>query len=416
VCASLQARLFPPPSARRSSPALRRITPPCCLSPPVVPAAALGHFPLPPCRKAWLRLRTRMGFFPWRHLPHALLGQSGFPLTYSVCWSGNSVGMRYLANTLFLVLASSPISCTCPVRVSVVSVTNKPSNAILCSLQRAFLYILFLSRYVALRIILPSPERETRHAVLCKTTMVESFTILCSCKHLQIKWHSSMRVHILGFNCTTRHDEINRKKLSSLFYSGHSINLQPRMRVIIKSITLAAIVVAPFIAYHFVAYVVFCSETSSSPTWCSQIPPSIYTHVQSTYWNVGFLHYWTLSQLPNFLLAAPTLLVILAFSLHHLKGTGLDSSKRRAESQLHCAFHNPTITPHAIHGIIFSFILIFASHTQIVLRLAASMPLVYWAAVWLLSEHPSLGRLWVTWSVLWGITSVICWATFLPPA
>jgi phosphatidylinositol glycan class V len=190
----------------------------------------------------------------------------------------------------------------------------------------------------------------------------------------------------------------------------------PRMRAIIKTITLAAIVIAPFIAYHFVAYVVFCSETRSSPTWCSQFPPSIYTHVQSTYWNVGFLRYWTLSQLPNFLLAAPTLLVILTFSLHHLKGTGLGSSKRKPEPRLHCAFQNATITPHAIHGIIFSFILIFASHTQIVLRLAASMPLVYWAAAWLLSEHPAIGRLWVTWSLLWGITSVICWATFLPPA
>jgi phosphatidylinositol glycan class V len=206
------------------------------------------------------------------------------------------------------------------------------------------------------------------------------------------------------------------RKYSSLFYSSHSLYLQPTMRAIIKSIALAAIVIAPFVVYHLAAYVVFCSETSSRPGWCSQFPPSIYTHVQSTYWNVGFLRYWTLSQLPNFLLAAPTLLVILAFSFHHLKGTWHSSSNRKDKSQLDCAFQNATIAPHAIHAIIFSLILIFASHTQIILRLASAMPLVYWAAAWLLYEHPALGRLWVTWSVLWGITSIICWATFLPPA
>ena len=188
------------------------------------------------------------------------------------------------------------------------------------------------------------------------------------------------------------------------------------MCAFIKFITFAAIVIAPFIAYHLSAFVVFCSESRSSPAWCSQFPPSIYTHVQSTYWNVGFLRYWTLSQLPNFLLAAPNLLVIISFSFYHLKGPWLGSSKRKGESQLDRAFQNATITPHAMHAIIFSSILIFASHTQIILRLAPSMPFVYWAAAWLLCEHPVLGRLWITWSVLWSIMSVICWATFLPPA
>ncbi|KIM45160.1 glycosyltransferase family 76 protein [Hebeloma cylindrosporum] len=183
-----------------------------------------------------------------------------------------------------------------------------------------------------------------------------------------------------------------------------------------KSLALAAIVIAPFIAYHLAAYAIFCSGTGSSPEWCSQFPPSIYTHAQSTYWNVGFLRYWTLGQLPNFILAIPTLLLILSFAVYHLKGTWLASSKRKGDSQLDLSFRNVTITPHAIHAIILSFILIFASHTQIVLRLAASMPFVYWAAAWLVCENPALGRLWVSWSVLWGTTSTICWATFLPPA
>jgi phosphatidylinositol glycan class V len=77
---------------------------------------------------------------------------------------------------------------------------------------------------------------------------------------------------------------------------------------------------------------------------------------------------------------------------------------------------SPSLTPHAIHAVVFAFFLLFASHTQITLRLAASMPFTYWAAAWIYLKYPSYGTAWVTWSVLWGLVSVILWGTFLPPA
>mgnify|MGYP002050440369 CR=1 FL=1 len=43
----------------------------------------------------------------------------------------------------------------------------------------------------------------------------------------------------------------------------------------------------------------------AAPAWCRERVPSIYAHVQRTYWNVGFLRYYELKQLPNFALAAP---------------------------------------------------------------------------------------------------------------
>ncbi|KAF8972947.1 glycosyltransferase family 76 protein [Flammula alnicola] len=192
----------------------------------------------------------------------------------------------------------------------------------------------------------------------------------------------------------------------------------PTIKAILKSMALTTVVVTPFVAYQAYAYFVFCSsQREPLPEWCSRIPPSIYTHVQAKYWDVGFMRYWTLSQIPNFLIAAPTLMVIFAFSFYHLKRTtALKLSNEKDRSPLELAFENASITPHAIHATIFTSILLFASHTQIVLRLAASMPLVYWAAAWLLTQHPALGRLWVTWSVLWGVISTILWATFLPPA
>jgi len=198
-----------------------------------------------------------------------------------------------------------------------------------------------------------------------------------------------------------------------------SLNGQiPHPRILLESLTLTAIVFSPFIGHQYFAYLSFCSRsiTEPVPQWCSRKLPFIYSYVQSKYWNVGFLRYWTISQLPNFLLAAPTLSLIFAYCFHHLRKMLPElvfSNNRSTPSR---SFKSLTIDPHVIHATIFCFMLLTASHTQIVLRIAGSIPLTYWAAAWLVIEHHILGRLWVTWSVLWSLISIVLWSTFLPPA
>ncbi|CAM9113242.1 unnamed protein product [Hapterophycus canaliculatus] len=43
--------------------------------------------------------------------------------------------------------------------------------------------------------------------------------------------------------------------------------------------------------------------------WCAWKVPSVYTHIQSAYWGVGALRYYEWKQVPNFLLAAPALVL-----------------------------------------------------------------------------------------------------------
>ena len=50
-------------------------------------------------------------------------------------------------------------------------------------------------------------------------------------------------------------------------------------------------------------YVVAGSSSSTTLEWCARSVS--YGHVQAKYWRVGFLAYWQLRQIPNFLLAAP---------------------------------------------------------------------------------------------------------------
>ncbi|KAF8170181.1 GPI mannosyltransferase 2 [Mycena galopus ATCC 62051] len=178
----------------------------------------------------------------------------------------------------------------------------------------------------------------------------------------------------------------------------------------LSCLVLSALPFTPFIAHNYAAYRAFCSA-ADPPEWCARRLPLIYSYVQVRYWNSGFLLYWTLQQLPNFLIAAPPLLAISAFSIYHLRhGHWLNSSTSGS------AFLSASIAPHAIHALFMSATLLFASHTQIVLRLAAAMPITYWAAAWLLFEHPKWGRAWVTWSVVWGALSILLWGAFLPPA
>ncbi|GIL75979.1 hypothetical protein Vretifemale_5662 [Volvox reticuliferus] len=93
----------------------------------------------------------------------------------------------------------------------------------------------------------------------------------------------------------------------------------------------AGIAVMPLVAFQYSAYSTFCrgfmdpevvSEKAVHPTctlksrwprpWCASRLPYVYGFIQSEYWNVGLFRYWTLQQLPNFLLAAPVLLLSAA--------------------------------------------------------------------------------------------------------
>jgi len=55
------------------------------------------------------------------------------------------------------------------------------------------------------------------------------------------------------------------------------------------------------------------NDLTMKPTWCNEGRLfNLYTYVQQKHWNVGFLKYYEAKQVPNFLLAAPILLISVA--------------------------------------------------------------------------------------------------------
>lgn len=180
----------------------------------------------------------------------------------------------------------------------------------------------------------------------------------------------------------------------------------------------------PFIAYNTAAYLLFCVRslsTQETAPWCTNFPPSIYTYVQAKYWNVGLLEYWTVAQLPNFLISAPPLMLLLTFASVYVKKSLIPQlsmylSPTSSPPLSPDRFLDPSLAPYAIHASVLCLTLLLNAHTQIILRLAAALPLTYWAAAWLFIKNLTWAKVWVIWSIVWGVTMCVLWAVFLPPA
>lgn len=81
-----------------------------------------------------------------------------------------------------------------------------------------------------------------------------------------------------------------------------------------STLLAGSLIAAAYALPQLGAYLHYCTGFNDRP-WCARSIPSIYSWVQSHYWGVGFLRYWTLSNLPLFALAAPTLMVLTATGL-----------------------------------------------------------------------------------------------------
>ncbi|CAN6342948.1 unnamed protein product [Urochloa humidicola] len=77
----------------------------------------------------------------------------------------------------------------------------------------------------------------------------------------------------------------------------------------------------PFFAFQAYGYLNICVHGSSEKLrpWCKGKVPLLYGFIQSHYWGVGFLRYFQVKQLPNFLLASPVLSLAVYSITHYTK-------------------------------------------------------------------------------------------------
>ncbi|WVZ90287.1 hypothetical protein U9M48_036597 [Paspalum notatum var. saurae] len=81
------------------------------------------------------------------------------------------------------------------------------------------------------------------------------------------------------------------------------------LQALVTAALRSIFIFVPFFAFQAYGYLNICMHRSTEELrpWCKAKVPLLYGFIQSHYWGVGFLRYFQVKQLPNFLLASPVL-------------------------------------------------------------------------------------------------------------
>ncbi|KAL2176208.1 glycosyltransferase family 76 protein [Thermothelomyces heterothallicus CBS 202.75] len=162
------------------------------------------------------------------------------------------------------------------------------------------------------------------------------------------------------------------------------------------------------------AYLRFCSGPSGAlpRPWCHQYLPSIFTFVQQHYWNVGFLRYWTLSNLPLFLLATPMLMILTKSGMDTLRGRSIPAADGSAESARLLSL----VQSAAAAEVLLAVLAVTTYHVQIITRISSGYPAWHWWLAGNLVRGEEVGSRIVMFMVLYASIQGALFASFLPPA
>lgn len=143
----------------------------------------------------------------------------------------------------------------------------------------------------------------------------------------------------------------------------------------------------------YIPYSIYCPERGE---WCNSFSKSLVLYAQSHYWDNGFLKYFTIANIPMFVIAAPQLL-ILGLSINFFKSW-------------------VTLKSLTIMSAIYLALQFTTMHVQIVNRVSTFIPLHIWYVSYLYTVNPERGRWILKWWIFWVILQTALFAAFLPPA
>lgn len=136
--------------------------------------------------------------------------------------------------------------------------------------------------------------------------------------------------------------------------------------------------------------------------------------------NVGPFRYWTLSNLPLFLLAAPMLVILVvsgwwALTAYPPKPT--KAQKHSSAMQIVDANNFVVLRNLAVSQLLLTLLTFTTAHVQIITRLSSACPVWVWFLA-MPSEQggPSLAKNAVRFMVMYAIIQGALFSLFLPPA
>lgn len=205
----------------------------------------------------------------------------------------------------------------------------------------------------------------------------------------------------------------NRSIKSAVF--SELLNIFAGILWIFNTILLS---ITPFVLLQTYNYILFCTDrgnttlipahvinygvennlilpgSSTKSSWCSDTIPFAYSYIQEKYWNVGFLKYYEIKQIPNFILAFPILYIMIRciieyfienkYQLYRLKFL----KTKKYEKITRLKRYPVQMFPFIIHGLFLTIFCILFVHIQISTRLLGSAsPLMYWFCATIMSHR-----------------------------
>ncbi|KAG4443790.1 hypothetical protein IFR05_000690 [Cadophora sp. M221] len=177
---------------------------------------------------------------------------------------------------------------------------------------------------------------------------------------------------------------------------------------------------AGFLIPQYIAYSEYCGETGTAiRPWCQRSLPSIYTFVQDYYWNCGFLRYWTVSNLPLFLLAMPMFGILTTSGFWALKLNASDRQGQFDKTQRtkEGSGAQQVVRNLAVTQLSLVLLTLSTAHVQIITRISSAFPVWLWYG----SKASQDGKTmlvggFVKFMVIYALVQGGLYASFLPPA
>ncbi|KAL4752929.1 hypothetical protein BDW72DRAFT_169952 [Aspergillus terricola var. indicus] len=225
--------------------------------------------------------------------------------------------------------------------------------------------------------------------------------------------------------------------LSGILLAYDALNLayeiiarrSPRAAVRLCFVIISGCTVAlGFIAPQYLAYTAYCLNEGLSRPWCHSLVPSIYGWVQAHYWGVGLFRYWTVPNLPLFLLALPMLYILLLSCFWALRARGPYLLNNSSEASRLLLPGSSAQLPKqlALVQLVLAAMALTSYHVQIINRISSGYPLWYWyLANQALKprDRPSSAARYsspfmvsLQAMVIYALVQGVLFASFLPPA
>ncbi|KAI3633683.1 hypothetical protein MIR68_008630 [Amoeboaphelidium protococcarum] len=178
---------------------------------------------------------------------------------------------------------------------------------------------------------------------------------------------------------------------------------------LMRNVFCILLCLSSFAIVQKIAYDEMClRDPNPQSEWCTWTIPLVYSYVQKHYWNNGFLSYWELKQFPNFLLAAPMVMLSVHFISRYLRSVDV---KHLLQDKLQLK----TVPFYVLWLGMVVYCVLFM-HVQVITRFLTSMPMLYVELARLVIQDDTSGTYVVKLLFLYALCTTLAFGTFYPPA